>query len=93
MRRVGLAGVILVLMFLLGRRVQLDEDVARLLPDTNPELNQATLVLRRLLERAVVDLEATAGTSPEELGRAADRLTRKLTESGAVAAVRSRLGE
>ena len=93
MRRIAVAGVILVVAFLLGRRVHLDEDVARLLPDTSPDLSRATLVMRRLLERAVVDLEAMDGTSPEELGRAADRLTRELTESGAVGAVRSRLGE
>jgi predicted exporter len=93
MRRVAVAGVILVAAFLLGRRVHLDEDVARLLPDTSPDLSRATLVMRRLLERAVVDLEAEASTSPEELGRAADRLTQELEESGAVATVRSRLGE
>lgn len=93
MRRVAVALVILVAAFLLGRRVRLDEDVGRLLPDTSPDLSRATLVLRRLLERAVVDLEATGDTSPKELGRAADELTRELEASGAVAAVRSRLGE
>lgn len=93
MRRVTVALAVLVAAFLLGRRVHLDEDVARLLPDTSPDLSRATLVMRRLLERAVVDLETTGDTSPERLGRAADELTAELEASGAVAAVRSRLAE
>jgi len=56
--RVALAALVLAAVCaLLARRVRLDGDVSRLVPDRNPELRQAVALVRRV---AVVDVEGAA---------------------------------
>ena len=54
--RLILALAIAAVALLLGRRVGLDSDVARLLPDRGGDLGQARAVLQRIMERTVVEV-------------------------------------
>ena len=66
---------------LLGSRLEIDNDVSRLLPDSSPELTRATKALTRLMDRTVVDIGPGEGPiALAELGRIADEFAVRLTE-------------
>ncbi len=89
-RIVAAAALVLIAVVLAGR-VRLDDDMTRVLPDTNRDLERGVRALTRLLERFVIDIEAPEGHAmePAELGRTGDILGARLLESGCVASVRS----
>jgi len=89
--RVLIAAAVLALAAALAGRLRLDQDIARLLPDTDPGFSRAALVLRGLLERLLVDLSVEDGepADAEALGRAADRVAARLEGSGAAARARA----
>ena len=77
---------------LLGSRVDIDNDISRLLPDSTPELQRASTALTRLMDRSLVDIGSGEQTiAPEELGRIADTFARELLATSYVKSVRARL--
>jgi 1-acyl-sn-glycerol-3-phosphate acyltransferase len=91
--RIAIAALLAAVAAVLGSRLRLDEDVARLLPDGNDRLADSMAVLGHLLDRMVVDISAAPGSELglEELGDAADRLAERLLDSGLVREARASL--
>lgn len=85
----GTAGLFLGVMALFASRLELDGDITHLLPDRTLDLRQKSAVLRRLMERTVIDLcvAESAENSSEVLTEAADRLRQALEGSGEVSGV------
>ncbi len=75
----------------LGSRLRFDQDVALLLPDSTPELAGATVVMRKMMERLVIDVESPEQPpmAVEDLGAAADQLARSLLSTGDVLSVQA----
>jgi len=90
-RRILVALVLFAAALWLGRRVTFDRDIARLVPDTSPELERASLLMRHALDRAVVDVggDVDVGTLTE----ATDAFADALRATGRVAGVRERMSE
>ena len=77
-----------------GSRLDLDNDVSRLLPDSTSEMSRMTSALTRMMERTVVDVGPgdRSGDRPiarEELGRIADEFATRLQATGHVRRVRA----
>lgn len=75
----------------LGSRLVLDGDLARLLPDSDPELRRTSALIERLMQRMVIDL-AIEEESEDRLQRlevASDRLAATLEKSALVTRVRA----
>lgn len=81
------AGLVTLLAAVGTWRLQLDEDVSRLLPDRDPELGRVARWLRTELERGLIDV---GGPVPAEVRHAAaDELAEALRSEGLVADVRA----
>ena len=75
----------------LSSRVTLDGDLARMLPDSNPQLRRAAVIVGRAMEWVVIDFSLPEDHEDrfEELGAAADHLGELLRASDEFADVRT----
>lgn len=91
--RIGLGLLLAALGVFFGSRVRIDGDIARLLPDRDPALRQASAMLQSVMQRMVIDLSLPGEREDrlELLMGAADELARRLDESPRVLEARAKL--
>jgi predicted exporter/SAM-dependent methyltransferase len=88
----GVTLVVLALAVLSSRRITIENDIGKLLPDSDARFVQTTQALRSFLERTLIDVGSSDGShSVEFLGEVADRVSAKLLASGLARRARARL--